>query len=128
MSSIYIAGHFARQASLRSVATVLRSMGHVVTSRWLDEVGHPTPDSTHWYSIGERDLEDIRAADCLLLDTTDITPRGGREFETGYAHALGKPFYILGPHRSVFHYRAAAVFASTTDLLRFFEGGAPDAL
>lgn len=58
-----------------------------------------------WKKLALKDLCEINASDLLILDTEDVTPRGGREVELGFA--LGrfqeKIIYMVGPVRNVFH-------------------------
>lgn len=56
-----------------------------------------------------RDLDDVRASDMLIFDNTGESGGKGRYVEMGYAIALGKTVYLVGPVDSVF----------TSDLERF---------
>ena len=107
---VYIAGFFDAQQRLRAVRAQLKSMtSWVIRSRWLDETATqatfvtPPDRSDEYRHYAKRDLDDIMDCDRLFVDTFDITPRGGREVEVGYAHALDIPFIVVGPKRNVFH-------------------------
>ena len=58
-----------------------------------------------WKKLAIKDLAEIKSADLIILDTIDLTPRGGREVEYGFA--LGqfqtKSIWRVGPVRNVFH-------------------------
>jgi hypothetical protein len=104
---IYIASFFDTRNRIRPYADKLWSMGHEVVSTWLNEVARPEGMTTEefWKKLAVKDLAEINAADLLILDTIDVTPRGGREVELGFA--LGrfqtKSIYMVGPIRNVFH-------------------------
>lgn len=104
---IYIAGYFDTRERIRPYADKLWKLGHEVVSTWLQEVARPEGMSKEefWKKLAIKDLAEINAADLLILDTIDVTPRGGREVELGFA--LGrfqtKSIYMVGPIRNVFH-------------------------
>ena len=106
MRRIYVAGYFDTRERLRPFVARLREMGHEVVSRWMDEpdgAAYATSTEAYLTECAIRDLEDIQKAEVVLVDTIDETPRGGREFEAGFAHAIGRVVYIVGPARNVFH-------------------------
>lgn len=96
-------------------------MGHEITSSWLYEVAKQQNMSfdEFYKKLAIKDLAEIHAADLIIVDTTDITPRGGREVELGYA--LGqhqkKLAFIVGPARNVFHTLVDRRFDSWGDVL-----------
>jgi nucleoside 2-deoxyribosyltransferase len=104
---IYLASFFDTRERIRPYANKLWEMGHEITSTWLNEVARPEGMTTEefWKKLAIKDLAEINAADLLILDTIDVTPRGGREVELGFA--LGrfqtKSIYMVGPVRNVFH-------------------------
>lgn len=108
--TIYLAGVFETRARLRPIRDKLRARGYVVTSSWLDEpdgsTSAPPPEQASSFAL--RDLQEIEAADLLIVDTFDVAPRGGREFEAGYAWALDREVWRVGPARSVFHHLLSA--------------------
>jgi nucleoside 2-deoxyribosyltransferase len=89
---IYLAANFAARDALQSVKTLLEQMGAVVTSRWIDSAAFvPAVDAL-------MDIQDISAADMLLLFVDQYGPTSGRGkyFEFGYAYALGKQCILIG--------------------------------
>ena len=115
---VYIAGFFDAQRRLRAVRDRLRTItSWFIRARWLDEVASQVPLVTppslsdDYRRYAERDLEDIMNCHLVLVDTLDVTPRGGREVEVGYALGLGIPFIVVGPKRNVFHELHAGHFA-----------------
>jgi nucleoside 2-deoxyribosyltransferase len=109
---VYIAARYSQKEEMKQVAALLRDKKIEVMSSWLLE---PHPPCTTMDQVSEddlrgyaqRDLEDIEAADVMLLFTVDPlipTVRGGRHVETGYCTCLKKPIYIVGPRENIFHY------------------------
>ena len=114
---VYIAGFFDAQQRLRAVRDRLRTItSWRIRARWLDEVAGQVPLVTppslsdDYRRYAERDLEDIMDCHLVLVDTLDVTPRGGREVEVGYALGLYIPFIVVGPKRNVFHELAKAAY------------------
>ena len=101
---IYIAGYFNTKDRLLSVRDDIVRMGHVVVSTWLDEAPVPEPEYDKWLSYAVRDYDEIASCDLLICDTFDVTERGGREVELGYALGRMKSVWVVGPKRNVFHY------------------------
>ena len=104
---IYIASFFDTRHRLRPFRDALWRMKHEVVSTWLDEVAKPALMSRDefWRKLALKDLAEIKAADLVIVDTIDLTPRGGREVEMGFAFGghQGKLIYLVGPIRNVFH-------------------------
>lgn len=114
---VYLASYFDTRSRLLPIRDALTRSGLVITSRWLDEPHQATGAATLNEAVAasttfkhsdlmeyaERDYNDIYDSDVLVLDTLDITPRGGREVEFGLALAWYKPCYVVGPERNVFH-------------------------
>lgn len=113
---IYIAGYFDARKRIKAEADKLWALGHEITSSWLYEVAkQPNMSYDDFYKkLAIKDLAEIDRADLIIVDTGDITPRGGREVELGYA--LGqhqkKLAFIVGPERNVFHKLADRRFDS----------------
>ena len=104
--TVYLAGLFESRARLRVERDRLIVAGLTVNSTWLDapeDVTYAKPEAPYG-QIARKDLDEVDAADLLILDTLDVTPRGGREFEAGYAVGRGKPVLVVGPARNVFHH------------------------
>lgn len=118
---VYIASFFDTRDRLRPYADKLWAMGHEVVSTWLNEVAKPAQMTREefWRKLAVKDLAEVNAADLLVIDTFDVTPRGGREVEFGFA--LGcfqrKTIYLVGPVRNVFHTLADRQFDDWDALL-----------
>jgi nucleoside 2-deoxyribosyltransferase len=112
MIKVYLAAQFARRDEMRGHRSTLESVGITVTSRWLDEEGSldgSMDDKTEEFYIKTAyiDLEDVRAARCLIFFAEDPKigiKRGGRHVEFGYALALGIPIAVIGPKENIFHH------------------------
>lgn len=120
---LYFAARFSRRLELWTYRDDAISLGHEVTSRWLDRDIRLARDGTVTDSAGEpiyippgetfqrmrtqmagEDLWDIYAADEVVVFTEDpYTPRlsrGGRHVEMGYALGLAKPITVIGPYEN----------------------------
>lgn len=94
---IYLAAPFSEQSLMRRWRSRLESVGHTITSRWLDEIpGCPLSE------YAEQDLEDIRVSQVLLLHSKEGV-RGGRHVEFGYALARGVHCVVIGRLQNIFH-------------------------
>ena len=127
---VYIAGFFDAQQRLRAVRDRLRTItSWRIRARWLDEVASQAPLVTppslsdDYRRYAERDLEDIIDCHLVLVDTLDVTPRGGREVEVGYALGLYIPFIVVGPKRNVFHELAKAAYEDWDSVYRVLADG-----
>jgi nucleoside 2-deoxyribosyltransferase len=118
---IYIASFFDTRERLRPFRDELWKLGHEVVSTWLDEVARPKEMSKQEFNrkLAIKDLAEIKSADLLILDTFDITPRGGREVEFGFAlgQFQSKLLWIVGPNRNVFHELADDFFPSWDNVI-----------
>jgi nucleoside 2-deoxyribosyltransferase len=106
---IYLAATYSRHAEMRGYRSELQNLGHKVTSRWID-VGGEVMGAAGLASVpatgagyAEHDLEDIRAADVVIVFTDVPSSTGGLHVELGYAFGLGKQVIISGPRTNVFH-------------------------
>jgi nucleoside 2-deoxyribosyltransferase len=117
---VYIAGLFDSQERLRVQRDAMIAMGYIVTSSWLEESPDTAFTTDKWADYAERDLAEVEDSHFIVVDTLDVTPRGGREVEMGYAMALNKPVFVVGPMRNVFHHIADEVFADWDEALRYF--------
>lgn len=93
---IYLAARYSRNTEMRGVRDVLAALGHEVTSRWIDchAGGHLTSftpehlknDPQYCARLGRDDIEDINAADAVILFTdTAGGGKGGRHGAAGHA-------------------------------------------
>lgn len=111
MTKIYLAAAYSESESMLGVRDVLQVLGHEVTSRWIDTAKH------HPYPLGpetltdepvlgrlhaKADMEDVRAADWVIVFTTVPSTSGGFHTEVGMALAWGKKITIVGPRCNVF--------------------------
>lgn len=122
---IYLAARYSRREELLTYREELQSIGHEVTSRWLNgshqisDEGTPIgDDGESLVEFGEtekagqlrqhfaiEDLQDVKDADLLIAFTEpprSTASRGGRHVELGYALALGKIVATVGPRENVF--------------------------
>lgn len=124
MHKIYLAARYPRRQELCGYASRLRTLGHVVTSRWLDDPhGFATLDTgsnllPHTISalVTQEDIDDLQAADLVVAFTeAPDSPygRGGRHVECGLALAWGKDLLVCGPCENAF-YALPQVWHATT--------------
>lgn len=119
----YLAGRYGRREELADVARKLRDRGIDVQADWLSGAHDDTPDS----QAAALDLADVDECHVLIAFTelpgVDGRARGGRHFEAGYAHALGKPVIVIGPAENVFYSLAFERFESLSEFFLALEGG-----
>ena len=99
----YLATRYEDRARLYPLATTLTKLGHVVTSKWLNEdketeeavyrviSGEGSIEDLHTtVDVAEGDLSDIRACDVFIVlsHKSKPSPRGGMWREMGYAYAM----------------------------------------
>lgn len=110
---IYIAGKWEDRERLDEIAGRLAAMGHTITSTWHSAKAHRQEGIDLPYDEqmknGEwmraeafKDLDQIEDANVILADTFTPSTTGGRVFEMGYAFALHKHVFIIGPRRNPF--------------------------
>lgn len=88
-TSIYIAAKYQRRFDLRPVAEQLQALGHDLTCQWLWN----GEEQKTIQEAAIMDVEDVRRADILVFigePQASENRGGGRWFEFGMAHALGK--------------------------------------
>lgn len=102
--AVYIAAPFPTRHEMRRFRDEIEALGHTVTSTWIDV--EPDEDATSWdhrERAAIQCLEEVAAADILLIVTDDPhAGRGGRHVEMGYALALGKRIWRIGPRTHAF--------------------------
>lgn len=104
---IYLAGSYHRRLELADYAVLLTNDLHEITSRWVTGL-HELPNWTE-SSIALDDLKCIEEAECAIFftepaDGSASMKRGGRHVEFGYAVALGKLIFVVGPRENVFYH------------------------
>lgn len=111
---IYLAARYSRREELYRYADHLRSLGHSITSVWLNgsheseqfkQTGEfSAEDAAQWAMC---DWNDVFNADCVISFTEEPRSggnRGGRHVEFGIGLALWKRLIVVGPREHVFHY------------------------
>lgn len=106
---IYLAASWSLKGEMREVRDFLHQAGHQVTSRWIDEPAEQSlkardlaGDSENGARHARQDLEDIDAADCVLVFTEVASTTGGLHVELGYGLGRGKRVLVCGPRVNVF--------------------------
>lgn len=119
---IYIAAPFELQEMGRDLRDVINDTREFeVCARWLDENPENTVEhlnGEHLRIMAERDREDIRRCDGLVLINPERFKRsgtGGRHVETGMALDRDMPVFILGRRSNVYHFDPL-VQCCTTDV------------
>lgn len=120
-----MSGSYKEQARLKRVADFLLDLGHIVTSSWLHEKNRPTHLTEYeWYhALAVKDLVDVAAADCIIMDVDGTSTTGGRYCEWGFA--LGRYSMlkiIVGKDRTgVFQTLADHSFAGWDEVLDYLK-------
>ena len=115
--TVYLAGSWTQREKLRVIRAQLDTLGLHVRSQWLDfNCGYYDQD---FRVEAERDYNDIRRSDFLILDTDDIDTKGGRDWEAGYATGIGKRVLRVGPVITPFHAVIPLGFASWETCLAY---------
>lgn len=123
---IYLAARWSVRYELRLVRDQMEQMGHQITSQWIDRDDRPAFDGDDWEAWArqwsQQDIEDIEAAEILLLDCRSNGRHGGMHVEFGYALAAGLAVWLIGPKGNVFHHLPVVHhftdFGSTLSALR----------
>jgi len=131
---VYIASRFSRiQEAEQVIRPALEAIGWTVTSRWhREQADQPVDGAMAHHTAAEngefalRDLEDVDAADALVLLTEEpesCWPRGARHVDFGWAWKSGKTCLIIGPRENVFHWLLpdSCVFGTVEELIKAFE-------
>ncbi len=108
---IYLAARFSEKNRMKHIREYLEGCGHQVTSNWLDEKEAPSitldqVSDEFKIAMAIQGIEDIKSAQVVILFTIDpkeMSPRGGRHFESGYAYGIAKRLWIVGPKENIFH-------------------------
>ncbi len=106
---IYLASRYSRIAEMRTYRAQLERVGHVVTSRWVDDQHEAENRETHSVQLAgfaQEDRDDVAAADCVISFTEEPHSghsRGGRHVEYGMALAWNKRVVVVGHRENVFH-------------------------
>jgi hypothetical protein len=127
---VYISGTFTAQARLRPWADRLWQLGHEVTSSWLHETKHPAHLRVEEWNgvLADKDVSEVCASDCLILDLDGESTTGGRYTEWGlvlYPGSMRLRFTVGGTEEvlknAVFISKAHRRFATWDDLIAYFK-------
>jgi nucleoside 2-deoxyribosyltransferase len=93
---LYVAAHCRWAGS--HVAAVLSERGHQITARWLSQPFGATTDYTPetCRDIAQQDMDDVCAADGLVLVAGPDRYSGGKFVEVGIALGTGKRVVVIG--------------------------------
>lgn len=122
---IYTAATFVEQKRIRQHKEQLIQLGHNVLSTWLEEQVKPggMTDEQFGRKMAAKDLQEIRAADCVILDLENPSKTMGKMVEFGFALAHHKLIYAVGvpPTGSIFVLLADRTFATWEELFTYFK-------
>ena len=109
------------------MADRLRQQGHDIVSTWLYEDAKPaTLNDDEWnLALANKDIAEVFAADCIILDLDGESTTGGRYTEWGiacYPRSLRRRYLVGGADKSgVFFSQAHRRFDNWDDLLAYFQ-------
>ena len=124
---IYVSGTFTSQARLRPHADTLRQQGHEIVGTWLYEATRPAHlNGAEWnLALADKDIAEVFAADCIILDMDGESTTGGRFTEWGvscYPGSLRRRYIVGGKGKDgVFLSKAHRRFETWDDLLAYFQ-------
>ena len=110
---IYVAASMPAQVKAMRLALELIDSGFLVTSRWLRKDFSDKPDQyERWHDYcnyeelwGEQDLEDLAAADTLVILADSPSSSGGYHVELGFFLGAGKTnVVVVGDRPNVFYW------------------------
>ncbi len=126
---LYFGARYRQRQELLELAELLQEYGFEITSRWLwesvpyEQKHEAIQAHAELYAI--RDLEDIAAANLVVLFTDLLTPEhgstlGGPYVEQGIALGVGCDVVVVGPRTNVFTYLPAVRwFQTKADFVRW---------
>lgn len=122
---IYTAATFSEQKRIRANKERLIRLGHSVLSTWLEEQIKPAGMLQEQFDkkMAAKDLQEINAADCMILDMENRSSTMGKMIEFGFALAKHKLIYVVGmpPKGSIFCLLADLMFPTWDNLFAYFE-------
>jgi len=129
---IYTAATFSEQERIRQYKETLFRLGHSVLSSWLEEQIRPEgmTDEQFGRKMAAKDLQEIAACDCFILDMMNPSKTMGKMVETGFALAKYKLFYVVAPEGymttgHIFLLLADKIFNSWDELFEWFKTNHP---
>jgi len=98
-------------------------MGHEVIGTWLDECAMPEGMTKDIFDkqLAIKDLTEVKAADCIIVDLFDQSTTGGRMVEWGYALGHAKLRYTVGENNCIFLKLADIAFPTWDSLFEYFQ-------
>ena len=103
----------------------LIQQGHTVLSTWLEEAVRPDGMTEEQFELkmAIKDLQEVSAADCVILDTASPSKTSGKMIETGFALAKHKLLYVVGApiKHGIFLHLADKHFKDWDELFTFFK-------
>lgn len=124
---IYLAASFTEQKRIRAQKEKLIQLGYTVLSSWLEEQVKPEGmnDEIFGRKMAAKDLREIAAADCFILDMEAPSRTMGKMVELGFAIANHKLIYVVAPagtmtHSHIFVMLADQIFSSWDEAIKVF--------
>ena len=131
---IYTAATFTEQNRIRGHKETLFKLGHSVTATWLEEQVKPEgmTDEQFRRKMAAKDLQEIAASDCVILDLERPSVTMGKMVEFGFALAKHKLSYVVAPEGTltgghIFLLLADKIFTSWDELFEYFKTTHPSA-
>lgn len=122
---IYTAASFVEQKRIREMKEQLIQRGHTVLSTWLEEAVRPEGMTEEQFELkmAIKDLQEVAAADCMILDTAKPSKTAGKMVEVGFALAKHKLVYVVGepPAHAIFLHLADKKFKDWAELFAYFD-------
>lgn len=117
---IFVSAATNNQHQALQVAMRLMKLGFEVTARWLEfdfneENSNPRREDGLNVEWGKKDLDDLIAADTLLVLANTPSTSGGYHVELGYFLGSGKNIVVFGERRNVFFWTEAVRFTPNLD-------------
>lgn len=121
---IYTAATFSEQQRIRNYKETLIQMGHTVLSTWLEEQVRPEGVTEEQFErkMAMKDLQEVAACDCLILDVEAPSKTAGKMIEYGFALSKHKLIYVVGvpPAHAIFLSLADKSFTTWDELFDHF--------
>ena len=126
---IYTAASFVEQKRIRAMKETLIQLGHTVVSTWLEEAQRPDgiSESQFEHKMAIKDLQEVAACDCFILDCASPSKTAGKMVEFGFAVAKHKLIYVVGtpPAHAIFLSLADKTFGTWDELFDYFKVAHP---
>ena len=130
---IYTAATFTEQKRIRDMKEKLFGLGHSITATWLEEQIRPEGMTKEQFGrkMAAKDLQEIAASDCLILDLESPSKTAGKMVEFGFAVAKHKLIYVVAPGDTltdghIFMLLADKIFRSWDECLAFVKDNHKD--